>query len=67
MDNRKLIEPMQMWLLMQGRCVACGRELQYQRRQGANGKTLVTCRCNRVFVKEDSLVGYRRATLEDIA
>ncbi|MBI3290322.1 hypothetical protein HYZ78_02910 [Candidatus Microgenomates bacterium] len=67
---KQLISPVQAWLISQGRCVGCGKEL-------ANGKTeksvkvkdstKVTCTsCGRIFIKDDKTGKYRRALFEEV-
>ena len=55
---KNVISPIQAWLLSQGRCVGCGREL-------ANGKK-VTCQCGRIFIHDSKSNKYRRALLNEV-
>lgn len=56
---KNLIAPVQAWLLSQGKCVGCGTPLS----KGKVSGTKVTCRCKRVYVKENEK--YRRAALSE--
>ncbi|OGY17526.1 MAG: hypothetical protein A3H88_03155 [Candidatus Blackburnbacteria bacterium RIFCSPLOWO2_02_FULL_44_9] len=60
-----VIAPVQVWLLSQGRCVGCGRNLaQGKKSTQKDGSKRVTCECGRIFVSEDQK--YRRALLEEV-
>lgn len=61
---KKLIEPVQMLLLQNNKCVGCGRDLTVQKTQEVKGKTLVFCKCGRIFVKENNK--FRRALFEEV-
>ena len=54
---------MQAWLLSQGKCVGCGRELPKPKAQGSRQ---ITCSCGRVYVYDTESNRYRRATLNEI-
>jgi DNA-directed RNA polymerase subunit RPC12/RpoP len=60
---KNMIAPVQAWLLSQGKCVGCGKELP--RKQGS-GLVQVTCPCGRVYMYDPTAEAYRRATLEEI-
>ncbi|MGI5828205.1 MAG: hypothetical protein ACOX6V_04275 [Patescibacteria group bacterium] len=61
---RKIIVPVQQWLLRHKQCVGCGRPLQMGKVKKKNGKTQVFCHCGRIFIKEGN--SYRRALFEEI-
>ena len=61
---KNLISPIQAWLLSQGRCVGCGELLSRGKKQEINGKKIVTCRCDRMFVETNGT--YRRALFNEI-
>lgn len=64
---KTVIAPVQAWLLFQGRCVGCGRELGKQKRQSwKEGKEKVTCECGRIFIYDKNTKKYRRALLEEV-
>lgn len=60
---KNIISPVQAWLLSQGKCVGCGRELEKK-----SGKELVrvTCHCGRVYMYDSAGVKFRRATLDEV-
>lgn len=64
---KNVIAPIQAWLLSQGRCVGCGRELTdgkvEPRRDGTHK---VTCQCGRIFIFTPKTKKYRRALLEEV-
>ncbi|MEK7521283.1 MAG: hypothetical protein AAB599_00565 [Patescibacteria group bacterium] len=63
---KNVIAPVQLWLMSQGRCVGCGRELsegKVQKRK--DGTEKVTCTCGRLFIKEKS-GKFRRALLNEV-
>lgn len=66
MNPKKIIEPIQMWLLRQGKCVGCGRDLGSGESEKKDGVFLVTCTCRRVFVYHPREAYYRRAFLTDL-
>lgn len=60
---KNIISPVQAWLLSQGRCVGCGRELDTPK-----GKTAVRvdCQCGRIYMYDSVAGKYRRASLDEI-
>lgn len=63
---KNIIGPVQAWLLSQSRCVGCGTSLSLGKRQKKGNKTLVICKCKRVYILEGKTNKYRRANLEEI-
>lgn len=63
---KNVIAPVQAWLMSQGRCVGCGRDLgQGVKKKGKNGAEKITCNCGRIFVHEKN-GKWRRALLEEV-
>lgn len=60
---KNIISPVQAWLLSQGKCVGCGRELE---KKSGKGPARVTCHCGRVYIYDSEARSYRRATLDEI-
>lgn len=60
---KNIISPVQAWLLSQGRCVGCGRELPHQKGQGL---VKISCQCGRIYMYDPVAKKYRRATLNEI-
>lgn len=64
---KNVIYPIQAWLLSQGRCVGCGRELsEGVKGKNKSGKSKVTCQCGRIFIHDPKGGKYRRALLEEV-
>lgn len=67
---KTLISPVQAWLLSQGRCVGCGKELSSGKNEKSKkvaGMSKVTCSsCGRVFLKDQKTGKYRRALLSEV-
>lgn len=64
---KNVIAPVQAWLLSQGRCVGCGRELvEGKKSQAPDGTWRVTCECGRIFIHDAKSNKYRRALLEEV-
>ncbi len=60
---KNIIAPVQAWLLSQGKCVGCGRDLS--KKQGI-GYVRVDCVCGRIYMYDPGVHKYRRATLDEI-
>jgi len=60
---KNIIAPMQAWLLSQGRCVGCGRQLTQKK---GKGLVKVMCECGRIFMYDPEAKRYRRATLNEV-
>ena len=64
---KNVMAPVQAWLLSQGRCVGCGRELAEQKRTvRPDGTNKVVCLCGRIFIHDPQTGKYRRALLEEV-
>lgn len=64
---KKLITPIQMWLLSRGQCVGCGAALakaKSVKRDAATNK--ITCQCGRIFIYDTKKSSYRRALFSEI-
>lgn len=60
---KNIIAPVQAWLLSQGKCVGCGRELP---KKSGKGLVNVTCHCGRMYMYDHEAGKFRRATLDEI-
>lgn len=64
---KKIIAPVQAWLLSQGKCVGCGKPLssgKTEKKEQENEK--ITCECGRVYIKNSKTKTYRRALFEEV-
>lgn len=64
---KNVIAPVQAWLLSQGRCVGCGREISAGKASKRDdGTEKVVCECGRIFIHDPKTRKYRRALLEEV-
>ena len=64
---KDVIAPIQAWLLSQGRCVGCGKELKSGKvSKLKDGTEKIACSCGRIFVHGPKSNKYRRALLEEV-
>lgn len=64
---KNVIAPIQAWLLFQGRCVGCGRELVYGvKNKRGEGTEKVVCTCGRIFIYDSKAKKYHRALLDEV-
>lgn len=64
---KKILAPVQAWILLQGKCVGCGQNLSLgQRFERRNNTQKVICRCGRIFIFDKRRGKYHRATFEEI-
>ncbi len=62
-----VIAPIQMWLLGQGKCVGCGKDLAAMEKEKYNkGFEKVTCSCRRIYIYDTTKNSFRRALLEEV-
>jgi len=54
---------MQAWLLSQGKCVGCGKQLPAV---NTTVPTRMTCPCGRIYMYDPQSGKFRRATLDEI-
>ncbi len=64
---KNAIAPIQAWLMSQGRCVGCGRDLKDGKIEKKNSSSnKVICKCGRIFIQDLSTKKFRRALLEEV-
>lgn len=64
---KNVIAPIQMWLLSQGKCVGCGKDLtNLKREKYKKGFEKVTCSCRRIYIYDTAKKTFRRALLEEV-
>lgn len=63
---KRILAPVQAWILLQGKCVGCGRDLTnaYKVERGDNTQKVI-CRCKRVYIFEKRTGKFRRATVAE--
>jgi len=66
---KQLIEPIQMWLLGNGRCVGCGKEITKSAKVSKKNaaEDILTCECSRVYIFDKKRATYRRALMSDLS
>jgi predicted nucleic acid-binding Zn-ribbon protein len=64
---KNMIAPIQAWLISQGRCVGCGKQLERMKsEEWKNDTKKVTCECGRIFIYNKKNKTYRRALLDEV-
>ncbi len=63
---KKIIAPIQAWILLQGKCVGCGKNLTLGKKAPSKDNTdKVICSCTRIFIFDKRTGKYKRATREE--
>jgi len=59
---KRILAPVQAWILLQGKCVGCGKSLSLGRKieRGGNLRQVI-CSCGRIFLFDKRSGKYRRA------
>ena len=64
---KRIIAPIQAWILLQGKCVGCGRNLTLGRKvERGNNTQKIICNCGRIFIFDKRKGRYHRATFEEV-
>lgn len=64
---KKIIAPVQAWILLQGKCVGCGRDLSLGRRvERPDNTQRVICACGRIFIFDKRRGKYHRASFAEV-
>lgn len=63
---KSVISPIQFWLLSQGRCVGCGRNLSLGKNTKSKSGSKIVCECGRIFIQDSKTKTFRRALLEEV-
>ncbi|MCE7897599.1 MAG: hypothetical protein DPW11_04070 [bacterium] len=64
---KKLITPIQLWLLSRGQCVGCGMPLAKANSvKHSESTNKITCSCGRIFIYDTQKRSYRRALFSEI-
>jgi len=62
---KKIFAPAQAWILLQGKCVGCGKDLALGRKfQEPNNTSRIVCNCGRIFIFDKKKGLYKRAAQE---
>jgi len=63
---KKILAPVQAWILLQGKCAGCGRNLSQARKIERLGNSQkVICTCGRIYIFDKRRGRYHRATFEE--
>ena len=63
---KRIVAPVQAWILLQGKCVGCGRSLALGRKIERQDNTQkVICNCGRIFIFDKRSGRYRRANFAE--
>ncbi|MBI4100563.1 hypothetical protein HY439_02375 [Candidatus Microgenomates bacterium] len=65
MKFKKVVSPIQVWLLANGRCVGCGAPLRGGTKK-SSADDQITCKCGRIYVLDLSTKKYRRALIAEV-
>ncbi len=60
---KNAVAPIQAWLLSQGRCVGCGKDLSYMKKSKHKKGNKFVCSCGRIYINDGK--NYRRALLSE--
>ncbi len=64
---KKIVAPLQSWLLNNGKCVGCGMPLsRAEREDRGDGTEKVICKCGRIFIYDQHTKTYRRALFSEV-
>jgi len=64
---KKILAPVQAWILLQGKCAGCGRNLAQAKKVEISGNSQkVICRCSRIYIFDKRRGKYHRATFEEV-
>lgn len=65
---KDIIAPVQAWLMSQGRCVGCGKNLSLTNKEKIDSvEDKVTCKkCGRIFIYNKESKKYRRASISSV-
>lgn len=65
MKTNSPIKLLQDWLISEGKCPSCGRDLREGKKDRVDGLELISCKCNKMFIREPERNSFRRAYLEE--
>lgn len=63
---KRIFAPVQAWILLQGKCVGCGRNLSIGKKfERSNNTQKIICKCKRVYIFEKITGKFRRAAIAE--
>jgi len=63
---KKILAPVQAWILLQGKCVGCGKNLSLGRKlERRDNSQKIICSCGRIFIYDKRRGKYHRATFTE--
>jgi len=63
---KNVVAPIQAWLMSQGRCVGCGKDLSEGKSVKHKYGKKIICSCGRIFIYNTKNKNYRRALIEEV-
>ena len=64
---KRLLAPVQAWILLQGKCVGCGKNLALGAKINVQDNTQrVICTCGRIFIFDKRKGRYHRALFSEV-
>lgn len=63
---KRIFAPVQAWLLLQGKCAGCGRDLSLSRKfERQDNSQKAVCHCGRIYIFDKRRGKYRRASFTE--
>ncbi|OGD83153.1 hypothetical protein A2165_01260 [Candidatus Curtissbacteria bacterium RBG_13_40_7] len=63
---KRMLAPIQAWVLLQGKCVGCGRSLSLAKKiEKPDNTQKVICACKRIYIFDKRKGRYHRAGFEE--
>jgi len=64
---KRIIAPVQAWVLLHGKCVGCGQSLGLGKKvERQNNTQKVTCSCSRIYIFDKRKGKYHRAAFKEV-
>jgi len=63
---KKILAPVQAWILLQGKCVGCGKNLSLGRKiERPDNTQKIICTCGRIYIFDKRSGKYKRAAFKE--
>ncbi|OGD88315.1 hypothetical protein A3D81_02400 [Candidatus Curtissbacteria bacterium RIFCSPHIGHO2_02_FULL_40_17] len=63
---KRLLAPVQAWILLQGKCPGCGKHLSLGRKfERSDNSQKIICSCGRIYIFDKRKGKYRRAAFTE--